>query len=105
MGKTNTTTTSIRTPTSSSQDSELSELPRSAPSQSEADAEPGSAPTLGYSLTLFFYKLFLYFCTNRFIGMKISRYKLNNKGIIAILVFWVKTKTPNLDLHQPLVFH
>jgi len=60
---TTTTTTSIRTPTSS-QDSELSELPRSAPSQSEADAEPGSAPTIGYSLTLFFLAitahLFLY---------------------------------------------
>ena len=58
-----TTTTSIRTPTTS-QDSELSELPRSAPSQSEADAEPGSAPTIGYSLTLFFLAitahLFLY---------------------------------------------
>ena len=58
--KTNTTTTSIRTPTSS-QDSELSELPRSAPSQSEADAEPGSAPALGYSLTLFFLQFFFVF--------------------------------------------
>jgi len=59
--KTNTTTTSIRTPTSSSQDSELSELPRSAPSQSEADAEPGSAPTLGFSLTLFFLQIIFVF--------------------------------------------
>ena len=59
--KTNTTTTSIRTPTSSSQDSELSELPRSAPSQSESDAEPGSAPTLGYSLTLFFLQIVFVF--------------------------------------------
>ena len=58
--KTNTTTTSIRTPTSS-QDSELSELPRSAPSQSEADAEPGSAPTLGYSLTLVFLQIIFVF--------------------------------------------
>jgi len=58
--KTNTTTTSIRTPTSS-QDSELSELPRSAPSQSEADAEPGSAPNLGYSLTLFFLQIIFVF--------------------------------------------
>ena len=57
---TTTTTTSIRTPTSS-QDSELSELPRSAPSQSEADAEPGSAPTLGYSLTLFFLQIIFVF--------------------------------------------
>ena len=50
----------------------------------------------------FFYKFFLYFCTNRFIGMKI-RYKLNNKGIIAIPVFWVKTKTLNLLINVSFI--
>ena len=57
---TTTTTTSIRTP-ASSQDSELFELPRSAPSQSEADPESASAPALGYSLTLFFLQIIFVF--------------------------------------------
>ena len=36
----------------------------------------------------FSYKLFLYFCTNRFIGMKISRYKLNNKKALLQFQFF-----------------